>query len=129
MTLIVLERPPRPTTPRLKLAHKFRQIKGKVFKMSANVDKPIEVIHRDNLPDTTAEETSSALQSLVEYSSSHSDVAQSIHARMHFVPNIPWMHPLVKGIEKVAANYHVGNYVVIRGKNEKIFESMPIYAR
>jgi phosphatidylserine decarboxylase len=97
--------------------------------MSDNSDKPIEVISRDNLPDTNQDETSKALEALVDYSSSHSNVAQGIHARMHLVPSIPWLHPLVKGIEKVATKYHVGNYVVVRDTGEKIFESMPIYAR
>jgi phosphatidylserine decarboxylase len=97
--------------------------------MSDNTDKPIEVIHPDNLPDATQGEMGKALEALVDYSESHSNVAQGIHARMHLVPHIPWLHPLIKGIEKVATNYHVGNYVVVRETGEKIFESMPIYAR
>jgi len=94
-----------------------------------NVDKPIEVIHPDNLPDTNQDEVSKALETLVNYSASHSDVTQGIHARMHLIPSIPSLHPLIKGIEKVAAKYHIGNYVVLRGTKDKIFESMPIYAR
>jgi phosphatidylserine decarboxylase len=29
----------------------------------------------------------------------------------------------------LANKYHFGNYVAIRGTNEKLFESMPIYER
>jgi phosphatidylserine decarboxylase len=42
---------------------------------------------------------------------------------MHF------LHNLVPGLENLASKYHIGNYVLVRGTNEKFFESMPIYAR
>ncbi|KIK50764.1 hypothetical protein GYMLUDRAFT_182269 [Collybiopsis luxurians FD-317 M1] len=42
---------------------------------------------------------------------------------------IPWIHNMIPGIENLAAQYHIGNFVVIRETGERIFESMPIYAR
>jgi hypothetical protein len=132
MPHVVLEppaSPPSPTTPRLWFGYIHLQIKRAIFKMSLNPDRPIEVIHPDNLPDTNPDEASKALETLIEYSASQSDVAQSIHARMHLIPSIPLLHHLIKGIEKIAARYHIGNYVVVRDTGEKIFESMPLYAR
>ena len=36
---------------------------------------------------------------------------------------------LIPGIEQLASQYHVGNFVEMRGTGEKFFESMPIYPR
>ncbi|GAA5967625.1 hypothetical protein JCM21900_003229 [Sporobolomyces salmonicolor] len=42
----------------------------------------------------------------------------------------PWLKKLVPGIEKLAATYHLGNWVTTRGDNaQKTWESMPIYVR
>uniref|UniRef100_A0A0K3CT30 phosphatidylserine decarboxylase n=1 Tax=Rhodotorula toruloides TaxID=5286 RepID=A0A0K3CT30_RHOTO len=41
-----------------------------------------------------------------------------------------WLQRFVPGIEKIASEYHVGNYVMTRGDNAvKVWESMPIYVR
>jgi len=42
---------------------------------------------------------------------------------------VGWFKSLVPEIESLATHYHIGNYVLVRGTNERIFESMPIYAR
>jgi hypothetical protein len=65
------------------------------------------------------------LKNMVERSSTTHDLTQSIHSHLPFVGKLKW----VPGIEKLAAKYHWGNFVAIRGTNDRIFESMPIYAR
>jgi phosphatidylserine decarboxylase len=65
------------------------------------------------------------LKSVIERSSATPDVTQSIHSHIPFVGKLKW----IPGIEKLAAKYHWGNFVAIRGTNDRIFESMPIYAR
>jgi len=52
-----------------------------------------------------------------------------IHAPMDLVKQMSWLHTLIPGIEKLAAMYHIGNFVAVRGGNEKFFESMPLYTR
>ena len=92
--------------------------------------KPVERIHPDNLPDAKdANDVVSALQMLLDKSEEHSDVRKSIHAPMHQLWNIPFVHKLIPGLEQLANQYHVGNFVIVRGTGEKIFESMPIYPR
>ncbi|KAJ6607469.1 phosphatidylserine decarboxylase-domain-containing protein [Mycena sp. CBHHK59/15] len=97
--------------------------------MAPPVDKPLETIHPDNLPDVTSDQMAQGLVSLVDHSQKHPDVSQGIHASSHTIFNIPWIHRLIPGIEKLAAEYHIGNFVAIRGSKEQIFEAMPIYAR
>lgn len=96
---------------------------------SANVDKPIEIIHPDNLPHANEEHLSNTLTALVDHSAEHHDVSKGIHLSMHSLPHVPWIHELIPGIEKLAVDYHVGNYVLPRGSDKPFFESMPIYAR
>lgn len=43
--------------------------------------------------------------------------------------SLPWLHKLIPGLEKLAAKYNMGNYVKMRGSDEKFFEPMPLYAR
>jgi len=94
-----------------------------------NVDKPVENIHPDNLPQSSKTKLAQALSVLVDHSSKHTDVTQNIHGPMHLIPSIPFLHKLVPELEELATKYHIGNFVVIRGTSERIFESMPIYAR
>jgi phosphatidylserine decarboxylase len=94
-----------------------------------HANKPVENIHPNNLPDANEDHLTAGLKALVNHSSKHSDVSQGIHAPMSGVMKLPWVHDLIPGIEKLAAAYHIGNFVVVRGTNERIFESMPIYAR
>ena len=55
------------------------------------------------------------------------DVAQGIHAAAH--TRHPFLHKFVPQLQNLADKYHVGNYVIVRKTGEKMFESMPIYAR
>jgi phosphatidylserine decarboxylase len=93
--------------------------------------KPVEVVHPDNLPASTQdpEATAAILEKLVDHSTEHDDVQQGIHAPFHRIMHLPIVQKLVPGIEDFANSYHVGNYVQIRGSDEKFFESMPIYPR
>ncbi|TFK39971.1 phosphatidylserine decarboxylase-domain-containing protein [Crucibulum laeve] len=94
-----------------------------------NINKPIEKIHPDNLPDATHDDLANGLTNIVIQSSEDPDVSTHIHAHMHFLSKVPGIHALVPGIEKLAAEYHVGNFVIVRGSEEPFFESMPLYAR
>jgi phosphatidylserine decarboxylase len=94
-----------------------------------NIDKPVETIHPDNTPDATPDVVVSALNTAVDQSAEHGEVDKGIHAPMHKLPGIPLLHNLVPGLEKLATEYHVGNFVVVRGTGEKFFESMPLYPR
>lgn len=66
---------------------------------------------------------------LVDHSETQRDVSHSIHMHGTNLFEIPWIHKMIPGIEKLAAEYHFGNFVIIRDTGEKIFESMPVYAR
>ncbi|KAF8967644.1 phosphatidylserine decarboxylase-domain-containing protein [Flammula alnicola] len=48
---------------------------------------------------------------------------------MYTVSKLSWVHSLIPGLEKLAVEYHCGNYVVKRGSTEPFFESMPLFAR
>ncbi|EJF56197.1 hypothetical protein DICSQDRAFT_93902 [Dichomitus squalens LYAD-421 SS1] len=92
--------------------------------------KPIETIRPDSLPEVQdPNQVADALDKLVDHSEEHADVKQSIHAPFHQLYNIPLIHKLIPGLEKLANEYHVGNFVIVRSTGEKIFESMPIYPR
>ena len=94
-------------------------------------EKPVETIHPNNLPEHARDPSvaAGALQALVEHSTKHEDVRDTIHAPMHRLLSIPFVQKLIPGLEDVASQYHVGNYVQMRGSSEKFFESMPIYPR
>ena len=93
--------------------------------------KPIEVPHPDNLPTSVKdpEKTVVILEKLVDHSAEHDDVRYGIHAPIHKLMSLPLVQKLIPGIEDLANNYHVGNYVQMRGTGERFFESMPIYPR
>lgn len=92
-------------------------------------DKPIEIIHSDSLPDADLEQVAKALTKLVERSAKNDNVQEHIYASEYTVEELSWIHHLIPGLEKLAAKYHFGNYVVVRGTNEPFFESMPLYTR
>lgn len=94
-----------------------------------NVDKPVENVHPSNLPNANKDHLAKGLSALVDHSARHSDVTQNIHAPMQTLEKLPWVHDLIPGIQKLAAEHHVGNFVVVRGTDQTFFESMPIYAR
>lgn len=95
----------------------------------ANVTRPVESISASNLPDADAQDAANALEALVEGSEQQVDLSYNTLAFAHSIGHIPWLHKLVPGLEELAAKYHIGNFVVVRGTNERFFESMPIYAR
>lgn len=81
-------------------------------------------------------EIAEAFKESVERSSpqhpdNHNDVTQGIHGHIHHFASghHSWLNKFVPQLQALAAKYHVGNYVAIRGTNQRIFESMPIYAR
>ena len=94
-------------------------------------DKPIEIIHPDNLPKDAQDPhlTVDALNALVDHSTKHDDVQQNIHTPMHRLLHNKMVQKFIPGIEKLANDYHVGNYVMMRGTGQKFFESMPLYPR
>ncbi|KAK1222118.1 hypothetical protein PQX77_015042 [Marasmius sp. AFHP31] len=94
-------------------------------------NKPLETnINLESLPDVQPEQLAKALEELVENSARNpEDVTQSIHMHPMVLFKIPWIDKLVPGLEKLAACYHIGNFVVIRETGKLKFESMPIYAR
>ncbi|KAF9005969.1 phosphatidylserine decarboxylase-domain-containing protein [Cyathus striatus] len=96
---------------------------------AVNIDKNVEIIHPNNLPEATHDDMAAGLQSVVEQSSQEPDVRRHLHAPMHITSRLPWLQRVIPGIEKLAASYHVGNFVVVRGQTEPFFEPMPLYAR
>ncbi|KAF8512042.1 phosphatidylserine decarboxylase-domain-containing protein [Gautieria morchelliformis] len=93
----------------------------------------VEVVHLDNLPNASHDHLLGALHKLVGETNvvdggTH-DISKTIHTPIHTVPSHPWLGKFIPGLENLAAEYHVGNFVVIRATGEQIFESMPIYAR
>lgn len=94
-----------------------------------NVDKPVETIHKDSIEGATPEIMGNALEAVVDHSATQENLGHGIHAPFHKVLGVPYLKKVLPGLENLAAKHHVGNYVVIRGTNEKFFESMPIYAR
>jgi phosphatidylserine decarboxylase len=93
------------------------------------VNRPIETIHPDNLVDATHEHVAQGLSEIVDHSSTKHDVTHHIHAPVHLVHSLPFIHKLVPGLEELSTKFHVGNFVIVRGTDTRIFESMPIYAR
>lgn len=92
-----------------------------------NVDKPVELIKPDSLPTEERKHIGKALEAVVDQSVLHSDLTHGIHGHSHL--HFPFLKTLVPGLENLASKYHFGNYVMMRGTNQKFFESMPIYAR
>ena len=93
--------------------------------------KPVEIVHPDHLPSKSKHPkvVASALETLVKRSEKYEDVRLGIHAPMHRLFSLPKVTKLIPGIEKLANEYHIGNFVEIRGTGERFFESMPIYTR
>ncbi|KAF9077969.1 phosphatidylserine decarboxylase-domain-containing protein [Rhodocollybia butyracea] len=81
------------------------------------------------MPDAQNEHVARGLESMVSHSESNHDVSLNIHMHGKNIFEVPWIHKMIPGVEKLAASYHIGNFVAIRDTQEKIFESMPIYAR
>lgn len=96
---------------------------------SSNVNKPVDPIKPESLPDASHEDVAKGLSTIVARSADVSNVMSHIHAPMHTLAQAHWIHSLVPGIEKLAVEYHCGNYVVVRGSSEPFFETMPLYAR
>ena len=95
-------------------------------------DRPLEVsITETSLKDTSQDHLALALEALVDGSATSSeDVTQGVDMHSTHMGNASWIHKLIPELERLMAEYHVGNYVVVnRDSGEQIFESMPIYAR
>lgn len=96
-----------------------------------SISKPVEPIHPDNFPEEAKHPNvaAAALKALVEHSATHPNVGTTIHTPMHRLLESPYVAKLVPGIEQLAAQYHVGNFVAMRGTSDTFFESMPVYPR
>jgi len=92
-------------------------------------DKPVECIHPDNLPKADKDNVAVALVAMVDRSAAHADVNEGLHMNLSELGKDPWFKKLIPGLEKLANKYHIGNYVIVRDTNKKVFESMPLYAR
>ncbi|EMD32877.1 hypothetical protein CERSUDRAFT_118332 [Gelatoporia subvermispora B] len=93
--------------------------------------KPVEPVRPEHLPEGSRNPgaVASMLSALVEHSRVEKDVRNSIHAPWHALPHLPRVAALVPGLEKLAAAHHVGNYVALRGSDQRFFESMPLATR
>ncbi|KAL4074236.1 phosphatidylserine decarboxylase-domain-containing protein [Scleroderma citrinum] len=94
------------------------------------VTKAVEKIHPSHLPQTDKDLIAKGLQQLVEHSlpsKGHGDVTQCIHGSAQS-PAV-WLGKLIPELEELASKYHIGNFVAIRGTNQRFFENMPIYVR
>lgn len=92
--------------------------------------KPVEAINSSSLPEATVDDAAKGLESMVEHSATEQHVGQGLHMHTESIIDIPhWLRQLIPGIDRLAAEYHLGNFVVVRETGEKVFESMPIYAR
>lgn len=99
---------------------------------SATNQKPVQnTITATNLPSHSQDPGAAAgtLDQLVNNSAEHRDVRHGIHAPMHKLAELPLVHKLIPGIERLASEYHVGNFVIDRTNGQRFFESMPIYTR
>jgi hypothetical protein len=106
MVKVTYEAPP-PIVPPSKLTAIYQKVQTKVFKKEmppsdpGSVDKPVESIHPDNLPEVNQESISRGLAALVDQSSKHDDSSQSIHAHMAGLGDLKWIHKIIPGIEKL----------------------------
>lgn len=92
--------------------------------------KPIEKTpDPSNIPELSADDAAKALTAIIDHSATEVDVAGSLDMHAQHLLDFSWVHRLIPGLEKLAAEYHLGNYFVIRETGERVFESMPIYAR
>ncbi|KAF5316494.1 hypothetical protein D9619_006360 [Psilocybe cf. subviscida] len=92
---------------------------------------PVQTIHRNSLPDAKLnhEDAATALNAVVDKSDTHADVTDHIHAPTNTERKLSWIERLIPGIERLAVEYHCGNFVVARGSETPFFETMPLYAR
>ncbi len=97
----------------------------------AVADRPLELgLAQESLKDTDQDHLALALETLIDNSAtSNEDVSQGVDMHTMHLFKAPWMHKLIPELEKLTAQYHLGNYVLVRATGKKIFESMPIYAR
>ncbi|PPR03223.1 hypothetical protein CVT26_008071 [Gymnopilus dilepis] len=95
----------------------------------SNVDKPVDPIKPDSLPEASHEDVAKGLAAIVDHSAQEPNIVSHIHAPLHSLAQAHWIHKFIPGIQKLAVEYHCGNYVVVRGSSEPFFETMPLYAR
>jgi phosphatidylserine decarboxylase len=94
-------------------------------------DKPVEKLDSsvNNLSDAQTDHVAKGLESMVAHSETNHDVSHGIHMHGKNILEVGWITEMIPGIEKLATSYHIGNFVLVRETQERIFESMPIYAR
>ncbi|BGP43252.1 hypothetical protein JCM10450v2_007397 [Rhodotorula kratochvilovae] len=79
--------------------------------------------------DATTEDYAATLDGLT-HAPDEEPKSLDIHTPAHEGVKHSWLQRFVPGIERVAASYHLGNYVTTRGPDAvKVWESMPIYVR
>lgn len=81
------------------------------------------------IQDATHEDLARGLQEVVHRSGNTDDVSDTIHGETGTISSHPWLKEFIPGLHKWESSHHVGNFVAIRGTDDKIFETMPIYAR
>lgn len=121
-----------PSSPHLKRSNSNTEYQRKVEMASLNannVNRPIDPIRPESLPDASHNDVAKGLSAVVEHSADNANVAHHIHTPIHMLVGSHWIQSLIPGIEKLAVDYHCGNYVVVRGSDEPFFETMPLYAR
>ncbi|KAH8832781.1 phosphatidylserine decarboxylase-domain-containing protein [Flagelloscypha sp. PMI_526] len=119
--------------------HRDPTIPPELVEVESSADKPVHTLDSaktcveddplGNLPEVDHERLAEALKSLVDHSATHTDLGQGIYASTQNLWSLPWIDKLIPGIEKVASEYHMGNFVIERETGEKKFEFMPLYTR
>ncbi|GAA6056378.1 hypothetical protein JCM3770_005979 [Rhodotorula araucariae] len=80
-------------------------------------------------PEATTEDYAATLDGLT-HGPDEEPKGLDIHTPAHQGVNHSWLQRFIPGVEKVAAGYHLGNYVTTRGPDAvKVWETMPIYVR
>ncbi|KAK7466343.1 hypothetical protein VKT23_005069 [Stygiomarasmius scandens] len=93
-----------------------------------SLDKPVDT--SSAIPDASPDALLKALDHLVTHSTSSPDISHSTDAYALNLVELPSsFKSLLPGLQRLAAKYHIGNYVIVRSTDEVIFESMPLYAR
>ncbi|KIY68378.1 hypothetical protein CYLTODRAFT_395522 [Cylindrobasidium torrendii FP15055 ss-10] len=91
--------------------------------------KAVELdIQETSLKETDQDDLARALEALI-HATDPSSSTDSAELNSVDLRTAGWLKDLLPELERLAASYHFGNFVVTRGTGEKVFESMPLYAR
>lgn len=92
--------------------------------------KAVELdIQKTSLKETDQDDLARALEALVHITDPSDSSTGSAELNSIDLQTAGWLKDLLPELERLAASYHFGNFVVQRGTGEKVFESMPLYAR